>query len=274
MEKILRTVNRWNTPFLFSLFIFFFACGKNKIYNVQTTVVRVDSLSQIIPLRDSLVQPILYTNVSGLDRLPFVQAKSTFISAILPAILIAKHQVDMHRVRMNSLSEKNSWNSWDSVVFDELKMRYNAKSLEELRLRIGTLPNSIVLAQAAIETGWGRSRFFVQARNIFGIWSSDSSKARIAAAEPRKDGTVYLRSYDDLSMSVTDYFEVLARAKAYRGLRQARLKTSDPYALLPHLRYYSERRNSYTRLLETIIRQNNLTQYDHYKIDPRFLEAE
>lgn len=274
MEKIFRSVNCWNTTLLILLLILLAGCGRNKIYNVQTTVVHLDSLAQIIPLQDSLVQPILYSNISGLDELPFAQAKNTFVSAILPAILVAKHQVEMHQVRINQLAENEEWSASDSVVFDELKRRYNAGSLEELKLRIGTLPNSIVLAQAAVETGWGRSRFFVQARNLFGIWSSDTSKARIAAAEPRNDGTVYLRSYDNLSMSITDYFEVLSRARVYRGLRKARLKTSDPYTLLPHLKYYSERRNSYTTLLATIIRQNNLTRYDHYKIDPRFLEAE
>jgi Bax protein len=162
----------------------------------------------------------------------------------------------------------------DSTFFQETKSKHKAKNIEDLINRLGTLPNSIVLAQAAIETGWGESRFFVQASNLFGIWSFDSSESRIAAGENRNKKTIFLRSYDDMSRSIADYFQVLSRHSAYKGLRKARQKSNDPYDLIPHLKNYSERKSWYTKQLKKVIRQNNLTQYDHYRIDPTYLMLE
>jgi Bax protein len=206
--------------------------------------------------------------------LPLTESKQKFIAAILPAVLVAKHQIHNRKIKVGNLLEKKSWNKADSSFFAEMKHRYRAKNIDDLMGRFVTLPNSVVIAQAAIETGWGESRFFVQASNLFGIWSFDETESRMPAGKTRNDKTIFLRSYEDMSRSIADYFEVLARHNAYRGLRQASLKTSDPYVLIPHLKNYSERKSWYTRQLKKVIRQNNLTKYDRYRIDPGYLELE
>lgn len=249
-------------------------CDGKETYVVKTETIKIDSLKQIVLIQDSLVRPILYTNISGLENLPFHEAKAKFISATLPSILVAKHQIHNRRSKIIKLQNKNIWNQYDSAYYFEMKRRYKAKNIEDLLGRLVTLPNSIVLAQAAIETGWGESRFFVQASNLFGIWSFDSKESRIAAGKNRSDKIIFLRSYDDMSRSIADYFEVLARHHAYKSLRNARLKTSNPYSLIPHLRNYSERKTWYTRQLKKVIRQNNLTRYDRYRIDPDYLVNE
>jgi Bax protein len=248
-------------------------CDGNQRYAVKTEMIKVDSLGQILLLHDSLVKPVLYTNISGLEHLPLPEAKRKFISAILPSILVAKHQIHNIRCKIGELQKKKRWDNADSVYYFEMKHRYKSKNIDDLMTRLVTLPNSIVLAQAAIETGWGESRFFVQASNLFGIWSFNEQESRIHAGN-RRDKTIFLRSYDDMSRSITDYFEVLARHSAYRGLRKASQQTSDPYALLPHLRNYSERKSWYTQQLKKVIRQNNLTKYDRYRIDPGYLVKE
>lgn len=252
----------------------FWGCDGKTTYIVKTKTVKVDSLNQIVIIHDPFVKPILYTNISGLEHLPFYQAKAKFISATLPSILVAKHQIHNRRNKIINLQEKNNWNASDSAYYLEMKYRYKAKNIQDLLNRLVTLPNSVVLAQAAIETGWGESRFFVQASNLFGIWSFDDSESRIAAGKSRDDKTIFLRSYDDMSRSIADYFEVLARHHAYKNLRRVRLKTSNPYSLIPHLKNYSERKSWYTRQLKKVIRQNNLTKYDHYRIDPEYLVSE
>ena len=247
-------------------------CDGSNTYSVKTEIIQVDSLDQIILIEDSLVKPILYTNVNGLHGLPFYRAKATFISAILPSILVAKHHVHTKKNKIIQLREKKRWNKSDSLLYAEIKRQYRAKNIDDLIERLVTLPNSIVLAQAAIETGWGESRFFVQASNLFGIWSFDDSESRIAAGKNRDDKTIFLRSYDDMSRSIVDYFEVLARHSAYKSLRKKRQHTSNPYLLIPHLKNYSERKSWYTKQLKKVIRQNNLTKYDGYRIDPAYLE--
>jgi len=240
-------------------------------FTIDTETIKIESLNQIVPVADAFVKPLLYTNVSGLERLPVSEAKTKFISAILPAILVAKHQVETVKIKIDVLREKKNWNEKDSSFYFETKNRYKAKDMNDLILRIGTLPNSIVLAQAAVESGWGQSRFFLQGNNLFGVWSFNANEPRIAAGRARQSKTIYLRAYENMSYSIIHYFEILGGASSYRGLRKAREKKTDPFELLPHLKNFSERRTRYTNQLKAVILQNELTEYDHYQIDPRYL---
>ncbi len=246
-------------------------CNRNKTYTVKTETIKIESPNQIQTLTESLVKPVLYTNISGLGRLPVPEAKIKFISAVLPAILIAKHEIETLKVAIETLNEKSKWNEADSSLYLETKARYKAKDIEDLMVRIGTLPNSIVLAQAAVESGWGQSRFFLQGNNLFGVWSFNANESRIAAGRTRQGKTIYLRSYKDMSQSIIHYFEILGTARSYRSLRNARLETTDAFELLPHLKNFSERRMAYTNQLKEVILQNKLTQYDNYTIDPEYL---
>lgn len=246
-------------------------CSHSGNTTVKTETISLDSLQQIEPLTTRLVKPRLYTNISGLERLPSPEAKKVFIAAILPSILVAKHEMEQRKKNIMFLSLKETWSAADSLYYHDLKQRYNARDLEDLSTRIGTLPSSIVLAQAAVESGWGTSRFFLKANNVFGVWSFNPAESRIAARQTRDQKRIYLRAYPDVSRSIIDYFEILARSTSYKNLRAARLQTDDVYKLLPHLRNYSERRNRYTRQLKSIIVKNDLTAFDQYEIDPAYL---
>jgi Bax protein len=246
-------------------------CDKNRTFTVRTETIKVQSLDQIVLVADALVKPFLYTHVSGLEKLPVRKAKAKFISAVLPSILVAKHEIEQRRLRIEVLREKKHWNENDSALYIDLKNRYRAKDIDDLLVRTHTLPTSIVLAQAAVESGWGKSRFFLQANNLFGVWSFNTNESRIVARRTRENKRIYLRAYPDMSKSIIDYFEILARSRSYKSLREARKQTEDPLELLPHLKNYSERRTAYTNQLKKIILRNNLKQFDSYVIDPQYL---
>jgi len=241
---------------------------------VETETVHLHSPYEVVLLNNELVKPILYTNLSGLDSMPTHKAKATFIAAVLPSILVAKHRIDQDRKRMVLLRSKTRWEARDSTFFLDCRLRYKARTITELIGRMRTLPNSIVLAQSAVESGWGQSRFFLSGSNLFGIWSFNANEPRIAAAHTRGNKMIYLRAYPDMSESIEHYFEILARSTAYRSLRKARLRTDNPFKLLPHLKYFSERRSAYTRQLKAVILENNLTQYDRFRIDPQYIDEE
>lgn len=245
-----------------------------RMYAIRTIELQVDSLSQIVPVTDSLVQPILYSHIPGLEGVHTDQAKMLFVSALLPSILIVKHSLEQEAARLRYLLKKERWTAMDSAFYETQRSRYNASDPENLLARMITLPNSIVLAQAAVETGWGRSRFFLEANNVFGIWSYNADEPRIRAGLTRDSVEIYVRSYDNLAQSIHDYFRTLGSARAYRNLRNARLDTDDPFRLLQHLRRYSERGIEYTIQLRTIIEQNDLTRYDRFRIDPSYLVEE
>jgi Bax protein len=259
---------------LLILGIHWLSSEREKSYRVKSIIVRVDSVHQIELLKDSLVKPVLYSHVAGLDRLDVKKIKETFISAVLPAVLVAKHNIREDSLKVSRLSKKKYWNKHDSTVYLELKKYFKSNSIEQLLSRMGSLPNSIVLAQAAVETGWGQSRFFLEGNNVFGIWSYNSAEPRIEASSSRESTSVYVRSYADISESIADYFRTLGSAYPYRELRKARVETHDPFELLTHLKYYSERRTAYVNQLKSVIIQNDLTKYDRYRIDPRYLVKE
>jgi len=245
-----------------------------KKYVLQVTHVKVDSLSQIVPLTDTLVQPIVYTHISGLEQQPVPKAKALFIASILPSILIAKYHLAEKREQVHQLKAKKRWTPEDSAYYHELKMQYKANDLEMLLRRMSALPNSIVLAQAAVESGWGKSRFFKEGNNVFGMWSYNSNEPRLRANLSRHGEAIHVRAYEDLSGSITDYFKTLGTARAYQKLRAVMQETDDPDLLLPHLKYYSERRLDYVDQLRKMIRLNDFKQYDRYVIDPKYIVPE
>lgn len=252
------------------------SCEKKKTFRVKTETVNVDSLHKIVLVKDSLVKPVLYTNVSGLSKLPVPEAKARFVSAVLPSILVAKHQVEENKRKVSLLKEKKGWNTEDSTFYLTMKTRYKADNIDDLSVRMITIPSSIVLAQAAVESGWGQSRFFLEGSNLFGIWSFNQFEPRIEAGKTRNKKKIYLRSYADMSQSIVHYFEILGKARPYVSLRKAVYENGneDPFKILPHLQNFSERRTAYTNQLKRMIEVNNFTQYDHCVIDPQYIIAE
>lgn len=237
---------------------------------LHTETVTPQSPEEILSIEDSLVKPILYQQLPSLEGLPIAESKEKFIGAVLPAVLIAKHRIATSREKLVGLLAKETLNAKDSVFVHELLERFGGDTITDLPSRMLTHPNSIVLAQAAVESGWGSSRFFREGNNLFGIWSYNADEPRMAASYARADQNVYLRKYEDVAASIQDYFETMARARAYRHFRAARAESQEVQQLLPHLRYYSERRDDYVRQLQTIIRQNDFTKYDSYRIDPKY----
>ena len=231
-------------------------------------LLEISSLEDIKPLTDSLVKPFLYYNVGGFDTLTVQENKEKFIAVVLPAILIVKHRIRQDLRKVKDLALSDNWSSEDSLYYETQLDRFNANGPFDLIIRMHTHPTSIALAQAVVESGWGTSRFFSEANNLFGIWSYNPDLPRIAA---KAGGTnIHLRKYKDISGSVMDYFETLARARAYRNFRVASYETSDINKILPHLTSYSERGSEYVDQLKTIIDQNNFQQYDHFTLDLQY----
>ena len=148
-------------------------------------------------------------------------------------------------------------------VITILKKRYNVKSDTELLKALKPHPPSIAIAQAAMESAWGTSRFFREANNIFGMWNNNKNAKRIAASQKRGGKhTVWLSKYDSLEGSVSAYYKTLAKGKLYKKFREVRYHSDDVYLILKELNHYSERKEAYTQELASMIRYNKLTRYD------------
>lgn len=137
------------------------------------------------------------------------------------------------------------------------------KIIAKLLLHVGTIPESLALAQAASESAWGTSRFARKGHNYFGQWCYKRDCGLVPNRRPegaKHEVATFTSPYE----SVKGYFHNINTHRAYRELRQLRQeKTSNGQALtandlLPALGRYSERGQAYIEDLREIIRFNGL----------------
>lgn len=143
-----------------------------------------------------------------------------------------------------------------------LKKSYKVRTDKELLMALKPHPKSIAIAQAAMESAWGESRFFKEANNLYGVWSFSKKEPRIAASQQRGDETIWLKQYKSIEESVRDYYITLGRSSAFREFRKLKMKTDDPYKLVEKLDRYSEIGEKYAEDLSGIIRYNRFYLYD------------
>lgn len=187
------------------------------------------------------------------------EKKNRFLHLMLPPVKSVFSQLEERHKRVRAKIKSGK----EQKEIGKLKKEYKAETDKELMMALKPHPVSIVLAQAALESSWATSRFFFEARNIFGVWSFDPGEPRIAAGEKRGNKTVWVKKYDTLEASVKDYYRILGRSPAFKEFRELRLKTNDPFKLVRELENYSEKRDEYTEKLSAMIRFNNFTKYDN-----------
>lgn len=267
---------RLNHVMVFFSMLFFFSCQQEKSEVLMVEYRTLQDLEGIYTINDSIVPPILYNNVFSLKELDLVERKKRFIDLMLPSILVAKYQIERDREKLEDIRQTienlGVLTHIDSTHLNQMMTTYRAEKIDELLVKLEVHPVSIVLAQAALESGWGTSRFFTEANNIFGIWSFSTEDDRIRAMHARDGKSVYVKSYDDLSASITDYFKTLSRNNAYKTFREKRQETDNSLELIPYLHRYSEQGYEYVRKLELVIRKNDLVKYDSYRLDPDYIE--
>ena len=196
------------------------------------------------------------------------ERKKRFIEQTLPAILRVKNELDQIHGYVLQLSKKESLTPGERRFVNSLKERYKVDGIPCLLRRLRTHPASIVLAQAALESGWGTSRFYREANNIFGIWSYNKKEPRLAAGQTRSGKTIYVKKYKTLDDSIRGYFKMMATGYAYDRFREARQKEQNPFLLIRHLDHYSELREEYVKRLYHVIRSGRFYRYDSPSFQP------
>ncbi len=217
------------------------------------------SIDDIISVKYDYVRPILYKNTPNFSKLPVDKKKAKFIDFILPSVLIEK---DIIKQAYNYVIE-----NFDSIYIHE-KTKYlydycDCITKNELLLCLKEQPNSIIIAQAAIESGWGTSRFFLEGKNLFGVHTNSND---INKLEANNSSLVFVKKYKNISESISHYLRTLAKGYAYQEYRINRFSNIMPEDLIQFLDIYSERRSLYVDDLKEIIEYNNLTIYDSLKL--------
>ena len=242
------------------------ACSEGELKTLSSIEVSGNQVKDIFEITER-VAPYVYTSAIDLSSLDVQKKKQAFINLMIPSILIAKHELEQERNKVLELDAKtNDLTPSDNDYLNALKKKYKCNSNLELLLRMRTHPTSIVIAQAAIESGWGTSRFYKEANNVFGVWSYNENEPRMRASEAREGTSVYVKKYDSLPESIASYFQTIARGP-YAGFREKRNETNEVFELTPHLLRYSELREVYVERVQELIKYNQLERYDSYLLE-------
>ena len=206
--------------------------------------------------------------------------KEFFIQIVLPLILKENSNIKIDRKRLFTIINKSNNTQVEKKWLDKKYKQYGipSKDLSILKIRMDEIPVSLAIAQAAKETGWGTSRFAQEGNALFGqwTWSGEGLKPK----EAQKNEGHKVMKFNVLQASVRAYQRNLNTHSTYKDFRLARAelrdqeKDLDSLILARYLKEYAETGNQYVEVLQKIIKQNNLKDFDDAKLLPSSIELE
>lgn len=206
------------------------------------------------------------------------QKKAAFYAYLLPIIHDANAAIAAERHWLFGVRE--SILAGETITLDaaqtlvELEQRYGLSShgekvavrLGQLLRRVDVVPESLVLAQAAKESGWGVSRFAREGNNLFGIWCFTRGCGLLP--QHRTAGLTHeVARFEDVAAGVRYYLRTINTHRAYHLVRNLRATARrDKVALhgellAAGLERYSERGLDYVREIQSMIRYNGLHRF-------------
>ncbi|GIU43183.1 glucosaminidase domain-containing protein [Shewanella colwelliana] len=215
-----------------------------------------------------------YSAIPDFAAIPDVgEKKQAFFDYLRPAIThhnaIIQDERKFLLATQAHLNEGLSVSEAESFRVQQIasKYQYSLRSvsndtLETLLMRVDTIPENMVLIQAANETGWGSSRFAREGMNFFGQWCFKKGCGLVPQSRTKglSHEVAVFKSVDD---SVGAYMRNLNSNAAYGLLRSIRadlraqgkpVKAED---LVYGLMHYSERQEAYIDELLEMLRHNN-----------------
>ena len=202
------------------------------------------------------------------------QKRDLFIKILLPLILDENKKITEDRKKLFKILGKN-FNTAGERVW--LKRRFKEYKIEDqdlaqLKMRMDIIPVSIALAQAANESGWGTSRFALEGNALFGQWTW--SKKGISPKNKDPNQSHKILQFQILKASVKAYKNNLNTHNAYKEFREVRAqfrqenKQITGLDLTKYLKNYASIGEKYVKILEDIITNNSLTDFDKAKMLP------
>jgi len=221
-----------------------------------------------------LVKPIYFTQFpKDLDELQNTRLKKeTFIKIVLPLVVAENERILADRKKLKAILKKRITSDLEKQWLRQKLLEYKVKkgNMDELVRRIDIIPTSIALAQAAKESGWGTSRFALEGNALFGQWTwSDNG---IAPLNRENDKNHKILKFPILRASVKAYQNNLNTHKSYSNFRNKRLNMREKnkditgLELTETLKNYAQTGTEYIKILNQIIRQNRLTDFEPVRL--------
>ena len=246
--------------------------------NAETTLNLFDDLGYDLKgiRAGQKVKPIYLTKLpKDLKTLGDTKKKrELFIKIVLPLILNENEKIQDDRKKLFKILGKN-FNTVGERVW--LQRRFREYKIEDqdsgkLKMRMDIIPVSIALAQAANESGWGTSRFALEGNALFGQWTW--SKKGISPKNKDPDQSHKVLQFQILKASVRAYKNNLNTHNAYKEFRETRAKLRQENKriigldLTKYLKNYASIGEKYVAIIEDIIENNSLTDFDKADLLP------
>lgn len=200
--------------------------------------------------------------------------KEGFVRTLLPIIESENQKILEEREFVAKFFENNFINSAtqkhpksDVMKLAKLAKKYKIEKMydkNEYLSKIDTIPPSIALGQAALESSWGRSSYAKDLNNLYGHYAfKNSNKQQGKMVNGRK-----IRGFDSLNDAVAEYLLNLNSHSVYSKFREQRVaakeqnKDFDALKAIKTLTKYSELGGEYIHLLRDVILVNNYLIFD------------
>ena len=243
----------------------------------ETTQIEAPTIKHVVTDIPTITSPEAMALPDFASYADVKEKKLAFFNYLLPLVKYSNQlvQVDRERFKRVQSDPINIKSPEAKKITRRLNSRYrvvlvrfpDSSFLEELDKRIGQIPESLALAQAAKESGWGTSRFSKQANNLFGQWCFTVG-CGIVPARRSKGMTHEIQKFDSVGDAIEAYIYNLNTHRAYSSLREKRYgllkkgKSPSGSDLAVTLTEYSERGAIYGQEVASLIRYNKLEEYD------------
>ena len=221
-----------------------------------------------------LVKPIYFTQFPrDLNELPNARLKKeTFIKIVLPLVVAENERILADRKKLQRILKKKQTSELEKQWLRQKLLEYKVKkgNMDELAERVDIIPTSIALAQAAKESGWGTSRFALEGNAIFGQWTWSDNGIAPLNREGNKNHKIL--KFPILRASVKAYQNNLNTHKSYSNFRDKRMTMRKKnmsikgLELTDTLKNYAQTGSEYTKILNQIIIQNRLTDFEPVRL--------
>jgi Bax protein len=210
----------------------------------------------ILPVQAETLTPD-FTQIKDIKKL-----KKTFFDYLLPEI----NQQNKHlsKLRLDIQTGSIETSKLDAIYAD---YRVKKGDTTSLLTRLDIIPASLVLAQGAYESNWGRSRFAKNYHNFFGIWCFKKG-CGVMPLHRNKNAKHEVAKFSSLAENIQRYMQNLNRNTAYKKLRKIRKTKRDKQLhitgldLSEGLVHYSGIGRQYIKTLHSIINYNKLAKFD------------
>ncbi len=227
-------------------------------------------------LKDESANLIIFSSLPDdfMEIQPVNERKKLFINTLLPIIYAENQKILEDRKKIldwwsESQGENFSRDFWPAWLF-ELSEKYDAldSNLGNLLIKVDIIPISMALSQAAIESGWGTSRYLREGNAVYGQYTFEKNKG-IEPTQRDSSKKFFIRKFENLSESTKSYFKNINTHSAYADLREERKKLRMNGEILSGLKLadfltsYSERKQEYVKDVKIIIESNNFMKFDN-----------